>query len=209
MPGSGSKWRIRGAVGATLVEYSLVVAVLLVPSVAAISWLTTQSGKETNAQADCVSMRPPPVSCQAKSITTTTSTTAPPPTTTTTIAGPTTTTTAPPTTTTTAAPVGSATWNTTASTYTGGSTRRITLQVDLKSNPGNVNLPDAIVSFKMTITPGGYSFAASCTSNAAGTCIGTFDVPAGVTSVSGEVVRIESVPATSTLPTNVLTWSTP
>ena len=70
-------------------------------------------------------------------------------------------------------------------------------------------LPNAIVSFKMTITPGGYSFAATCTSIANGNCIGTFDVPTGVTSVTGEVVRIESVPATSTLPTNILSWNTP
>ena len=85
--------------GATLVEYALILALVVVGAVASIQFLTNQSEAEVANQADCVSTRPPPPSCQARAVTT--STTAVPPETTTTLAPETTTTTEATTTTTT------------------------------------------------------------------------------------------------------------
>lgn len=111
--------------GATLVEYSLILAVVVVVAVGAIQYMSDRGSDEVVSEADCVSTRPPPESCQRAAVTTvttvtpssTTSTVAPTSTitttsttsttttsTTTTTAPPTTTTTAPPTTTTTTAP---------------------------------------------------------------------------------------------------------
>lgn len=64
--------RLRGSVGATLVEYSLIIALVVVPSIGAMNYLTKQANKETNNQADCISTRPPPPSCQVRPVTTTT-----------------------------------------------------------------------------------------------------------------------------------------
>lgn len=69
--------------GATLVEYALVFSLVVVAALGAIEFLDAQSRNEINNQADCVSMRPPPASCQLTAITTTT-TVVPPPTTSTT-----------------------------------------------------------------------------------------------------------------------------
>ncbi len=64
--------RLRGSVGATLVEYSLIIALVSVPSIGAVNFLTKQAKNETNNQADCISTRPPPASCQVRPVTTTT-----------------------------------------------------------------------------------------------------------------------------------------
>ncbi|MCD9622650.1 hypothetical protein [Rhabdothermincola salaria] len=93
--------------GATLVEYALILALVVVAAVASIQFLTNQSEAEVANQADCVSTRPPPPSCQARAVTTTTTTI--PPETTTTIAPETTTTESTTTTTSTTAPPSSTT----------------------------------------------------------------------------------------------------
>lgn len=64
--------RLRGSIGATLVEYSLIVALVVVPSIGAMNYLTGKAKNETNNQADCISTRPPPPSCQVRPLTTTT-----------------------------------------------------------------------------------------------------------------------------------------
>jgi Flp pilus assembly pilin Flp len=56
--------------GATLVEYALIVALVVVASFGAIQFLTNQSEAEVATQADCVSTRPPPPSCQPRAVTT-------------------------------------------------------------------------------------------------------------------------------------------
>lgn len=55
--------RRAGARGATLVEYALVFSLLVVAALGAIEFLETQSSREINNQADCVSNRPPPSGC--------------------------------------------------------------------------------------------------------------------------------------------------
>jgi hypothetical protein len=69
--------RFRGSGGATLVEYALITSLLVVVSIGAIDYLTDESTEETQQQADCISTRPPPVSCQIPTAAVTT--TAPPP----------------------------------------------------------------------------------------------------------------------------------
>lgn len=49
--------------GATLVEYALVLALLVVGSMGVINLLQASAENEVNNQADCVSMRPPPPEC--------------------------------------------------------------------------------------------------------------------------------------------------
>lgn len=49
--------------GATLVEYSLVFALLVVVAMGAIQFLNDRSDAEINNQADCVSDRPAPAAC--------------------------------------------------------------------------------------------------------------------------------------------------
>jgi Flp pilus assembly pilin Flp len=56
--------------GATLVEYALIVALVVAASSGAIQFLTDQSEAEVATQADCVSTRPPPPSCQPRAVTT-------------------------------------------------------------------------------------------------------------------------------------------
>lgn len=58
--------------GATLVEYALVVALLVVGAIGAIQFLQREGSAEVAAQADCVSTRPPPPSCQIRAVTTST-----------------------------------------------------------------------------------------------------------------------------------------
>jgi Flp pilus assembly pilin Flp len=189
--------RFKGTVGAALVEYALIVALIVVPTIGAASYLTTQAKTQTVNQANCISTRPPPASCQIRAITTTTSTVP---------ASTTTTTAPPPTSSTTAPPAGTAAWNVAASTFNSG-TRVITLNLTVKANPGNTPVAGAIVIFRMTITPGGQSFAASCTSDASGVCVATWPVGVGVTQVVGTVDSIQSTPATSIVP-GALTWAT-
>jgi Flp pilus assembly pilin Flp len=95
--------RVRRELGATLVEYSLILAVVVVGAIGAISYLADRGSAEVADQADCVSTRPPPPSCIRASVTTVTTVT-PPSTSTTEAPTTTTTTSAPATTTTTAAP---------------------------------------------------------------------------------------------------------
>jgi hypothetical protein len=59
--------RRTGDAGATLVEYAVIVALLVVVSIPAINFLTDRADDQVAVQADCVSMRPPPPSCQAPS----------------------------------------------------------------------------------------------------------------------------------------------
>jgi len=211
--GDGSKGRhvarVRGSVGATMVEYALVLALVVVPSVGAVKYFSTQSAKQTNNQADCIAKRPPTNSCQVIAITTTTTTT---PASTTSTAPATTTTTAAPTTT-TAAPSATLAWDVGASVYT-ASPRQVTLKLNVTSSPGSTPLPGAVVTFTMALysgSPPSYvtSLSATCTSDAAGVCSATWAVPTAASQVSATVRSVDSTPPAGTVPTQTLQWSTP
>jgi hypothetical protein len=67
----GSRRRRLGADrGAVLVEYAVVLSLLLVSSFGVIQLLDDKSRAEVNHQADCISTRPPPPSCQPRTVTT-------------------------------------------------------------------------------------------------------------------------------------------
>lgn len=73
--------------GATVIEYALVFALVMITAIGAVQFLEDRSRDEVDNQAECVSMRPPPASCLLTAITTTTTlvppsitvTTVPPP----------------------------------------------------------------------------------------------------------------------------------
>lgn len=67
-----SPGRLARDIGASLVEYALVVALFLVVSVGAIQYLSTESEEATAVQIDCVEQRPPAASCQLPAIVTST-----------------------------------------------------------------------------------------------------------------------------------------
>lgn len=58
----------RGDRGATVVEYALVLALFVVASIAAAQFVEDETGKEVDNQANCLSTRPPPTSCQLAAI---------------------------------------------------------------------------------------------------------------------------------------------
>ena len=62
--GRGAQGHMSRERGATLVEYALVFAMLIVGSLGAIQFLTDNAKEQINNNADCVSKRPPPVECQ-------------------------------------------------------------------------------------------------------------------------------------------------
>lgn len=64
---------LRSDRGATIVEYALVLALVVVGSIAAINALDSRGREQVINQAECVSMRPPPPGCQITPITTSTS----------------------------------------------------------------------------------------------------------------------------------------
>jgi hypothetical protein len=67
-----TRLRRLGDRGATMVEYALVVALIVSVSATAIQGLTDASEDEVANEMDCVSTRPPPPSCQLRSVATTT-----------------------------------------------------------------------------------------------------------------------------------------
>lgn len=52
--------------GAAVVEYALVLSLLVVASIGAAQFLEDETADEVDNQADCLSTRPPPVSCQSE-----------------------------------------------------------------------------------------------------------------------------------------------
>lgn len=84
--------RAKGERGASLVEYSLIFALVLVASVGATKYLSSQGSSQVANQANCISTRPPPTNCIQGVPSTATSTTGVGPTTSTTFVSTTTTT---------------------------------------------------------------------------------------------------------------------
>ncbi len=58
--------RVAGQRGAALVEYALAVSLLVVASIGAVQFLEDETAAEVDNQADCLSTRPPPTTCQAE-----------------------------------------------------------------------------------------------------------------------------------------------
>jgi hypothetical protein len=161
------------------------VAVIVVVGITAGQALTDASEDEVANEMDCVSMRPPPPSCQLRAVSTTT--TDPSATTSSTIPPPTTTTTTPP-------PPTDMTWTGVASTS--GSTWRADATITLSS--GGSPVAGATVTIRVTITEPQIpvTYEISCTTDGSGTCVASFVVPdnLGVTidEVQFEVIDVDS-----------------
>ncbi len=178
--------RLRGTLGATLVEYAVILALFAVPAVGASAYLTTKARAATTTNADCISTRPPPVACQAPTITTSTTAT--------TIA--TTTTTQPgSTSTTTPLPTGSVTWDTTFTSWDVNSTNVAKTRFTIKTG-SNVPVAGVVVQVRYTDSASGRQSVVSCTTDAAGLCTPpTYQVPytAPAAPPAGTVVTISIV----------------
>jgi hypothetical protein len=187
-----NRWRNRDR-GATLVEYSLITALVLVGSLGAIELLTERGQEETDRQVDCVAERPPRASCQIPAIVTTT--TAMPPSTPTSAPEP------PPLPTeasvsdVTTEDLGDGNWSATV-TFT-------VAEVDSDDIPGPP-YDGAVVNVAWQV-PGFPPVAGSCTTNSDGECSVTF-VPTELSPTAGTVtIRVTNVisdPPVETLPPN-------
>ena len=185
--------------GATLVEYALILAFVVVGSIGAINYLTAEGDDQIENSADCVSERPPPPSCQIRAVTTTSATTSPLPSTTL----PPTTTTVPPSSQATALIISP---NPTPAQVIASLTLTTT-EPDGEGQPVVVGVAGAVVYFDIVTTaPGGNQVTtATCTSAADGSCSMTTALPySDATSFEIRVVRIDSNPPVTTLPAGVV-----
>jgi hypothetical protein len=179
--------------GATLVEYSLITALVLAGSLGAIELLTERGQEETDRQVDCVAERPPRASCQIPAIVTTT--TAMPPSTPTSVPEP------PPLPTeasvsdVTTQDLGDGNWSATV-TFT-------VAEVDSDDIPGPP-YEGAVVNVAWQV-PGFPAVAGTCTTNSEGECAVTF-VPTELSPTAGavtiSVTNVFSEPPVESLPAN-------
>lgn len=212
--------------GATIVEYSLLVAAVVVVSLGAIQNLQDNSEAEVANEFDCVSERPPPPTCQKRAVTTTTSTTisattsttAPVETTTTTEVSTTTTTVAttttlPGATTTTAAPaVTTAVWSDSGvSTSPRGSSWSARSRLAIR-NAADQDIIGAVVEVEMVDTKNNSSSnddtvlsSYTCTMRSSGRCETAGDesrpyitVPGSVQEVRFRVKSVSTNPPSAT-----------
>lgn len=168
--------------GATLVEYSLIFAFLVVIAVGSLQYLTTQAEEQVANQADCVATRPPPPACQVPALDTTTTLVGSP-------------TTAPPV---TIPGGGTASWTTPLTSV--GTTVSGTLTVGMSGTP----IPDALVWYSVTCNPGGSTFYLDpVNTDANGMAPLTASCPTGSTSAVITAYRIDSEPTVDTLPSSV------
>jgi hypothetical protein len=184
----------RGARGATLVEYALGTALLLVAGLVSFNYLSDVASDEASNQADCISSRPPPPSCVRQPVPApTTSTPAGPDPTTTTVSP---TPTDPPPTTTTTAPPPKATvagGSASISVNTNGSWR-VSAPVTV-FGPESTPVAGAVVTARVVI--GRQPVLVRCTTDAAGSCALVQDnMPATATTASLAVLGIVSDPGT-------------
>ena len=180
--------------GATIVEYALGAALILVVGIGAFNFLSSEATQQANTQADCISTRPPPPSCVRTPVP------APAAPTTTGVA-PTTTLTPPstdppPTTTTTSPPP--------ESTVVGGPAISQLIPGDplgrwqvsapiTITDPGGAAVAGAVVEARIEL--GRQPFVVGCTTDAAGVCNIEFGpIPAAETSLRLVVVSVQSTP---------------
>lgn len=201
--GHRRSWRDAGAAAA---EYALIFAVFVAGSVGAFEYLTRATTAEVNNQADCVSTRPPPPSCNYRESRPTTTTTAPPSTTvppTVTVTSSTTsttTTTLPPTTTTTIPPTNGA-WVSSGTVRVNASLWYARAEIQLTSGGNPVAGARVVGAVRILNPPTGQVFLVECTTAANGRCELRYDVPyTDVTRIELSVQSVESVPPAGTLP---------
>jgi Flp pilus assembly pilin Flp len=198
-PGMGVQGRRRfhGSRGATLVEYALIVALIVVPSIGAISRLDDASGDYYEDASDDIGDLPQlgvdnsPVTSTPGSSTTTT--VAP-----TTTAAPTTTTTAPPTTTTTAPTTTTTLLRSRISELTNvstnnGSSYNAVARVKIVRNSNGAAVSGAAVTIRMTDKFGNTSNR-SCTTDSTGRCSGTWSRTDSQGPVTATVTAVTSSP---------------
>lgn len=185
--GRGRGSQSRAARGATLVEYALGVAFIVLACAAAAAALDTGARGEVNNQANCVETRPPPVSCQRPALTTTTTSGNPS----------TTSTTVPPT----VPPAADSTATSFSSVFNPAPFWQGTVNYSVISQGSPVD--GAIVRVRATVNPSGSVFFVNCTTGASGQCAAVFDTPFSDTqTVIFTVTDVEVPPgfATGTLP---------
>lgn len=196
MLGRAVRWAGKSAAGVTGVEYALVVSLVLVGSIGAIETLGDNSRDEVNNQANCVSSRPPPVSCQLEPLVTTTTNSIP--------------------VTMTTAPTTSSTSTTT--TVVNPSTVTITNAVSVRTGPSSWNaqatvtvlgpsgtpIAGAVIEVEVFVDNQG-PFFLSCVTNASGSCQLLFNVPfANATQVRFKFSKIIATPPVASLPPDLL-----
>ncbi len=175
--------------GASLVEYGLGVALIVVASLVAMNFLSTSAADQAAKESDCISSRPPPASCvrtPVPGVTTPTSTAVPP--TSTTLTPPSTDpppTTAPP-------PQSSLTAGVATLTVRGDGTWVISAPVTVKDR-ADAPVAGAVVTARIIL--GRQPILVECTTDAAGTCALVVDpIPTDVTSATLTVVAVVSNP---------------
>ncbi|MEJ5254441.1 MAG: hypothetical protein WHS89_03755 [Acidimicrobiales bacterium] len=190
-------------VGASAAEYALIFAVLVAGTVGAFEQVSKATRSEVNNQADCVSTRPPPPSCNFRESRPTTTTTAPPPTTvppTVTVTSSTTTTTAPPTTTTTVPPANGS-WASSSSGWVSPPVWYGQGIIQLTAGSTPVAGAHVIGIVRLLNPPTGQQFAVECVTDAAGRCVLRYDVSyTDVTRIELSVLSVESSYPSGSLP---------
>lgn len=189
--------RIGGSRGATLVEYALITAALVVVSILAIDYMSTEASDEVANQADCVSKRPPPPECQIEPILTTTTSEDP---STTSSTFPTTTPSTDPPSTDPPPPPNTASWTgvSTGNSQNWTATATITVQTAGGQPAAGVAVR---VQWRITDPNVGEVFYETCVTDASGVCSVQFTPPyEGVGEVTATVDNIDSDPPVTTKP---------
>jgi hypothetical protein len=185
-----AKGRLGNDRGATLAEYAIGFSLVVVVGLVSFNYLSDVSSDQANAQADCISSRPPPPSCLREPVPApTTTTTQDPSSTTTTLTPPST---DPPPTTAPPPKSGIAAGTAVATTNVDG-TWKATAQVVVTSDtPAG---PVAGATVRAIVTIGAQSFAVECVTDAAGSCNLEFDaIPADLTTLTMTVNGVQSIP---------------
>lgn len=200
--------RMRGSLGVTLVEYALIVALVVIPAIPAVNWLSKTGRSEVASQKDCVSKRPPPTSCQSRVATTTTT------------ADPSTSSTSIPTSGSTVEPPSSSSSSSSSSTSSSSTTsttapppnKATAVGKKLSSTSGQVTVTvkqDAGAPAPGSIVEVTWSFAEDlsqmfydeCVTDASGVCVLTFNAPyTGIKNVYADLFVTSDPPVTSQPP---------
>lgn len=179
--------------GATMVEYALGAALILVVGIGAFNFLSSEATQQANTQADCISTRPPPQSCVRTPVP---AAAAP----TTTGVAPTTTLTPPSTdppitTTTTTPPESNVVGGPAISQLIPGDPLgrwQVSAPITI-TDPGGAPVAGAVVEGRIEL--GRQPFVVGCTTDAAGVCNIEFGpIPAAETSLRLVVVSVQSTP---------------
>jgi hypothetical protein len=174
-----------------MVEYALGIALLIVAGLVAFNFLNQAADEQATAQADCISMRPPPTTCVRQPVPApTTSTPSGSATSSTTISpsptvAPTTTTTVPP-------PESTLTAGAATVANGAGGTWQVSAPVTVVDDDDN---PVAGATIVGRVLIGRQPVLTECTTGADGTCsLALTDIPGDVASATMTVVEVRSEP---------------